>query len=100
MWAVCKNEKLLTYPKIQTRTCIDTRKELVTRGTLEDWERFGGKPEKKGEWEINEESLRENQGETNKESLRLWERKTSGKKIKGKDRICEGTNEERFRNEG
>ena len=37
MWAVCKNEKLLTYSKIQTRTCIDTRKELVKRGTLEDW---------------------------------------------------------------
>ena len=36
MWAVCKNEKLLTYPKIQTRTCIDSRKELVTGGTLED----------------------------------------------------------------
>ena len=43
----------------------------MTRGTLEDWERIGGKPKKKGEWEINEESLRENQGETNKESLRV-----------------------------
>ena len=66
----------------------------MTRGTLEDWERIGGKPKEKGEWVINEESLRENQGETNKELLRLWERKTSGKKIKGKERSCEGTNEE------
>ena len=49
---------------------------------------------------IFEESLRENQGETNKESLRLWERKTSGKKKKGREKSWEGTNEERFRNEG
>ena len=60
--------------------------------------KIGGKPKKKGEWEINEESLtlRENQVETNKELLRLWESKTSGKRIKGKERSCEGTNEERY----
>ena len=44
-----------------TRTCIDTIKEQVTRGLKIERE-LVWKPKKKGEGEINEESLRENQG--------------------------------------
>ena len=42
-------------PKIQTRTCIDTGKEQVTRRTLEDREKIGVKKPKKKGGGINEE---------------------------------------------
>ena len=45
MWAVCK-EELLTYPKIQTRTCIDTRKEPVQEEELLKIETLGKEKER------------------------------------------------------